>query len=471
MTMHSSPKKREAKVNLAAEQIFLKGYQYDLANDLNDAAEHYCAALAVDLGHYPSWVNLGTVQRKLGNYEASLACARRALELQPLSAASLVNYGNALMDLGRGGEALRIHEQAVRQFPADHAVRRNYAKALREMARYEEALAQFETLEKNGADMAWEKSSALLHLGRMAEGWQAYESRWQLPGMRERLSPAPRWRGEPLQGKTILVYEEQGFGDTILCARYLPLLRERGAEVILYCRKELHRLMESLGVVRHVTDTRQIGGKYDYHVPMMSLPGIFGPDPAHIPPPAAIKPSFPLPPQARQLLALAEGRLKVGIVWSGSPHFITNHLRSVGLSRFMRLAGITGVQLYSLQKGKPEQELQQHGAEGLILPLGPHLHDFADTAAVIDALDLVVMTDSAVAHLAGAMNTPVWNLLNFNPYWLYQRLREDCPWYPSMRLIRQPAPGDWDSVFDTVATRLAELAAQKLNTRTAGTVF
>ncbi len=156
-----------------------------------------------------------------------------------------------------------------------------------------------------------------------------------------------------------------------------------------------------------------------------------------------------------------QGRLRVGVVWSGSVTFKGNRHRAASIERFLSLAGVPNVQLYSLQKGPLERQLQESGAEGLMVDLGGRLEDFSETAAAVQQLDLVVMTDSSVAHLCGSLNEPVWNLLNYVPYWFYMQDGGDCPWYPSMTLYRQPAFGDWDSVFEKVREDLAELARKK----------
>ena len=189
--------------------------------------------------------------------------------------------------------------------------------------------------------------------------------------------------------------------------------------------------------------------------------GLFGTEMDSIPSlPALYIPEAP-PPEAQRLLDLGKDDFKVGIVWSGSPTYASNYKRATSFARFLPLASIPGVQLYSLQKGPAEQELVDAGAQGIVLELGPHMRDFADTAAALKQLDLVIMTDSSVAHLAGAITCPVWNLLCNGSYWVYFTEREDCPWYPSMRLFRQQQPGDWDSVFKKVTAELQKAIALK----------
>ena len=172
-----------------------------------------------------------------------------------------------------------------------------------------------------------------------------------------------------------------------------------------------------------------------------------------------------MPPRVSHLLALGQKRLKVGIIWSGNVAFFNNRKRAVDVTRFLPLAEIPGVQLYSLQKGPRENDLAACGADELILKLGPELNDFSETAAVLKQLDLVIMTDSSVAHLAGSLGVPVWNLLSRSAYWLYLTEREDSPWYPSMHLFRQPKAGDWDSVFNKVKSALEKAANAKFPSR------
>ena len=202
-----------------------------------------------------------------------------------------------------------------------------------------------------------------------------------------------------------------------------------------------------------------------YRCALMSLPEAFETSLDSIPPPAPLWVPGILPGQVANMIEAGKNRFRVGIVWSGNPAFHDNRRRAARLECFLPLAEAPGVQLYSLQKGEAERELADSGAQGLVPALGPYLEDFADTAAVIRQLDLIIMTDSGVAHLAGALGRPVWNLLPFNAYWLYLTQRADSPWYSSMRLFRQPRAGDWESVFKTVRSELAAAVELKRSGR------
>ena len=454
-------------MNIKQENSVVEPSLFDVALTLHkkekdeEAAQAYRRVLFAEPNHVAAWRNLGVILRRMGYYESSVACLKRALELQPESPETQTNLGNTLTDMDCMEPALEAHAKAVAAMPDNFLMRKNYAVALRKFGRLKEALAHLEkvfVLKPDDEKTRWEYAVICLHLGLFKQGWEALEVRWKI-GMKDRNYAVPRWRGEDLTGKTILVYKEQGFGDTILCSRYLPVVKARGGGVLFECQKQLHRLFQTIpGVDKMIETGTTVDEHFDYHVPMLSLPWIFNTDQTSIPtPPPLFVPDAP-PPEVKRLLDLGKGRFKVGIVWSGSVTFLDNRKRSVSAADFLPLAEIPNVQLYSLQKGPREQDIADCGGLGPILPLGPHLHDFADTAATLKELDLVIMTDSSVAHLASSLGRPVWNLLNYSPYWLYRMQGETCAWYPSMRLFRQPTPGDWSAVFAQVAKELKRKA-------------
>jgi len=455
-------RKEENPAPAPGQSLFDIAFAFHKQENNEKAAQGYRYVLLAEPHHVAAWRNLGVVLRKMNHFEASVACLKRALELAPGSAETLTNIGNTLTDMDRMDQALEAHAKAIALQPENFQMRMNYVVALRKFGKLEEALAHLQkafALNPGDEKSRWEYANICLHLGLFKEGWEAIEVRWKL-GLEDRIQAAPRWQGEDLKGKTILIYKEQGFGDTILCSRYIPLVKARGARVLVECQRGLQRLFQGIPGIDKMTDVGVIGEPYDYQVPMLSLPWIFNTDLSSIPPPPPLFVPEAPPPAAQQLLDLAKGRLKVGIIWSGSVTFLDNAKRAVTAERFLPLAGIPGVQLYSLQKGPREQDLVECGGIGPIIPLGPHLQDFADTAAVVKELDLIIMTDSATAHLAGSLGKPVWNLLNFVPYWLYRMKGETCAWYPSMRLFRQPTPGNWDAVFERVAKELAAKAGR-----------
>ena len=433
-------------------------------NRVAEAVQAYRDILRKNPNETGAWINLGAILRQLGHFNASLACGKRALELLPDKPSILTNMGNVLLAMDRKEEALDAHARAVAAEPGSFLFQSNYAIALREFNEQEMSLKHFDiacAMQPDNDMIKWERALVYLNLARYKEGWEAFEIRWKQKQMKERqYGDIPRWRGEDLKGKTILIYEEQGFGDTILCSRYLSLVKARGARILFECKSALHRLFQDIGV-DSIAEPGKTTAPFDYHIPFMSLPGLFGTTLENIPVPAKLHASPVAPPEAEHLLALGKDRLRVGIVWSGSVTFANNRKRAVNVSRFLPFTEIPGVQLYSLQKGPCEKELADAGGQAVILELGPHLNDFADSAAAIKKLDLVLMTDSSVAHLAGSLGVPVWNMLCYRPYWLYLSDREDCPWYSSMRLFRQTEPGAWDPVFKTVGEELKKAAALK----------
>jgi hypothetical protein len=408
------------------------------------------------------WNLLGVGLRLDGGAAAAMACHGRALDLDPANVTAMVNLGTCCSDLDRLDETVEWYRRVVARAPSAIAWT-HLGVARHEAGDPEGALPDFAAalaLDPLYARAHVERAHALLRLGRFDEGWPEFEWRWRLGEAGELGLPAldtPRWDGRQLDGP-LLVLPEQGFGDTILCARFLTGLRGRVPQVILACKPELARLFAGLEGVDAIVPAAAPPPAHAAHVPMMSLPFLTMRDRAP-PPPARLA----APPESRQrlapLIAAAGGRLRVGIVWSGSVTFKANAQRAVGLDRFLPFAAIPGLRLFSLQKGPPARDLQRPGAREAIVDLGAHCRDFADTAAAIELLDLVVMTDSSVAHLAGSLGRPVWNLLSFSPYWLYGTGGEQGPWYGSMRLLRQRRPGDWAGLFAEVEKRLREAAA------------
>jgi len=405
-----------------------------------------------------AWNALGVALRAGGQPREALGCYRRALELAPEDIAATANMANATKDLQRYAEAVALHRRVIARQP-DSTAWTNMGVALHDGGMLAEALAAFEQairLNPENASAQFDRSQVLLRMGRFEEGWPAFEWRWRLPD-----KPAfpgyttPAWDGKDLQG-ALLVWPEQGFGDAILSARFLPVLRKRVGRFVLGVKPELSRLFSDLAGVDTLVAMGARQPPHVAHASMMSLPGFAMRDRRDLPPPARLH--VPADARARlaPVIAQAGRRLKVGIVWSGSVTFKANAQRATGLDRFLDFAEVPGVQLFSLQKGPRAAELAASGARNFVIDLAPHCADFADTAAAVDLLDLVIMTDSSVAHLAGSLGKPVWNLLCYAPYWLYGVAGGETPWYPSMRLFRQTAAGDWDPVFAAARMALAE---------------
>ncbi len=410
-----------------------------------------------------TWLLLGVVMDRARDRAAARACHRRAAIIARDQDVPWCNLGFSLTHSGLHAEALANNRRAIALAPeiARHSV--NAAVTLYRSGAFDlclDALERAIRLTPEDRALPWIRGQIRLHRGDYANGFVDYESRYWLGEYNYRLHNGPRWDGGPLTGKIILVTVEQGFGDTLMMARYLPMLKERGAKrVVAECQDELRRLLTPLaGVDALVPQNLSPPPIYHAHSSIMSLAHRFATTVDQVPPPV----SLTIPEEARvkaaALLGPKAGRLRVGLVWTGNDAFGDNAFRATSLDRFMPILDIPGIDLFSLQKGPAEAALDGLPIGASITALGPHLDDFADTAAVVEQLDLVVMTDSSVAHLAGSLGVPVWNLVQHVPYWVYGMTGDRTPWYPSMRLYRQGPEEDWGPVFDAMLRDLRALA-------------
>jgi Flp pilus assembly protein TadD len=393
-----------------------------------DALWCYRDAIACNPAGAGTWTNLGNTLTKLRHLKSAVACQQRALALsdgkEPLFHQ---NLGTALAEAGAHGEAVIAFSRAIQLDPGRQMVR-------------------------------WDRGRSYLYLGNYLKAWPDYEVRRVTGQLPPKKLPGEAWAGQPYAGKRLVLVAEQGFGDTLWVARYLARVKALGGELVMECQKELIPLIATLGVVDRLVVGDQPLPEAEYYCYHCSLPGLFTKDFASIPAAPVFSPPRDRIGKFAPLLAKAEQRLKVGIVWSGSVTFKRNQERAQSLLRFFQGFALPGVQLFSLQKGPPEQELRSLPRGGPIIDLSPLIDDFADTASAIAQLDLIIMTDSAVAHLAGAMGKPIWVLLGQVAHWLWLQERTDSPWYPSMRLFRPRAEGDWDQVFDAASVELMALA-------------
>lgn len=406
---------------------------------------------------------LGVSLRAAGNPATAVAAYRRALEREEPSPGLLSNFGNALTDLQRFDDALALHRRAVKLAPTSAQFMINFGVTLRDAGMIDEALSAFDRalfIEPDNVSARFNRAQLLLMCGDYRSGWAEFEWRWRLETVKPPSYRQPLWDGRDHPDGTILLWPEQGFGDTILCARFIPFLKRKFRRVLLGCQPALARLFSKLDGVDEVLPYGTKLPKFDVHCPLMSLARFLATDLQAIPQPADLFVPQEVSPSLQAAISSSGDRLRVGIVWSGSVTFKSNHLRSTSLERFLELTAVPGIQLFSLQKGPRAADLTGIGADRIVIDLAPMLNDFADTAAAISQLDLVVMSDSSVAHLCGSLGRPVWNLLHHVPYWLYLRNRTDSPWYPSMRLFRQNRPGDWDEVFKRVNAALMQHSRQ-----------
>jgi tetratricopeptide (TPR) repeat protein len=448
---------RDVHVNRAATLLKLQRYYA--------ALESADKALASDANSVAALNNRGTILTELKRYDEALASLDRVLALDPDHADAHNNRGVALAELGRYEEALAHYAHALRVAPNFVYAHINRGNAFRALLRMEEALESYAAalaLDPHNADADFNDGLARLCAGDFREGWKKYERRWQKTknAVPRPSYPQPMWRGEgDLRGKTILLVGEQGMGDAIQFARYAPHLAALGAKVLLRVDASLAALMTTLAGVSKVIGAGEALPHFDFYCPLLSLPLAFGTELATVP--ASVP--YLRAPQERVAKWRARlphnGRLRIGLCWAGSPQHLHDRRRSLPLERFATLLSVPGLDFVSLQKdlGASDAALLR---EHRVSDLGPELADFADAAAVIAMLDVIISVDTSVAHLAGAMGKAVGLLLPYSPDFRWLLGRMDSPWYPTMRLFRQSAIGDWDGVLQRLRQELANLACR-----------
>ena len=437
-----------------------------------EAAAAYRRALEARPGDPIAQCNLGVVLRELGEFDAAEEVLRAAVAQRPEFVPALANLGLVLCDLDRSADAVTVLERAAALSPQAAEIHFALAGAYSALYRLEEAKASYRSalaLRPEFVATRWNLSHLELLTECFREGWELFEARWAIEPLASRRwsGTAPQWTGEDLQGKTLYVFAEQGFGDTLQFVRYAPLAVERGARVILRVQPELVRLAATLA---GVPDVGPVGGtppECDFYCPIMSLPRAFGTALGTIP---AAVPYFTADRDAvegwRRRLG-DRGPLRVGLVWSsGIRHyersiFYAGVAKSMTLAQLAPLARVRDAVFYSLQKGEPGREAARPPPGMRLVDLAGELGDFADSAALIEALDLVISVDTAAVHVAGALGKPVWNFIKYHACWRWLRGRSDSPWYPTMRLFRQPEPGDWTSAVEEAAQALQTLASER----------
>ena len=395
----------------------------------------------------------GAALHESGRYDDALALYDDALSRWPTLALLWNNRGNTFLELGFLDQAVKSYQHALELAPSLHDSRVALASCLQAQGDLQQAMVECARVLKAAPDHAeahWNYALLMLLQGNYVNGFREYEWRWK---KRRFTSPLrefaePRWHGGDLGGKTILVYAEQGLGDTLQFCRYLPLLVQRGAKVVFECHQPLTRLMETLGSGISVVP---FGGQlppFDCHIPLLSIPYLLGSTLETIP---TTVPYLHVPEERRpfwqSVIPAARRARKIGICWAGKPK--PDPARSCPPELLQPLADLYGIAWVSLQVGQGDAK------PGFpLIDLAMLLQDFSDTAALVEQLDLVITIDTSVAHLAGALGKQAWLLVPFAPDWRWGAERSDCPWYPTMRLFRQPAPADWESVVREVAAEV-----------------
>lgn len=432
------------------------GAALQAAGRLDDALAALARACALAPFHPEPLYNTGVVLQAKGDLAGAERAYRDALAQAPQHVQALHNLGFVLAQQGKPAPALEFYERALALAPDFAEAQFNRANALKDLGRFGDAIAGYDQtlqIDPQHVRARFNRSISQLTLGNFKNGWRDYDRRWDLPGI-QLPDLARRWAGEALRGKRILLIAEQGFGDAIQFSRFASLLAAGGAVVILQSRAEVFDLLKTVKGVDQVIPLGQALPSYDYWCPLLSVPFMLGTElksiPSNVP---YLRASRPIKREIQDLLSNRGSVFRIGFAWSSSKAS-TNDNRSTALGQFRSLAEIPGVQLVSLQKGPEAGLLHQDPLRSLVVDANEHLNDFADTAALIGELDLVISVDTALAHLSGALGRPTWILLPFSADWRWLIDTTKSPWYPTARLFRQPRPSAWEPVMDAVSAAL-----------------
>lgn len=500
----------ELNPNLPEAQVNL-GNHHQQAGQPAEAIAHYQRALAANPDHIEARSNLGAVFQAVNRLDEAIDCYRQALRLAPDNRDARCNLATALQTKGAYAEAITEYRQTLAQHPEFPEAWFNLGNAYRESDRYDEAIDCYnralelkpdyakaltnlgvvhfiqqraqEAIACCRRSLALDPQSVETHLmlafgwlltGQFQQGWPEYEWRRQSANNIIPKFAQPAWRGEPLENRTILLHYEQGLGDTFQFLRYAPLIKSLGARVIVRCQPRLSPLLARSPGIDHIVEPDQPLPDFDVHAPLLSLPLSLGTTldsiPSEVPyifadPQLIEKWRHRLP----ELHASHYSRLptpdslpfRIGINWQGHSPKGMFGVRDIPLQQFTRLSSISGVSLINLQRGRGREELQNLANPTAILDPGEDVDvaagSFMDTAAIMKNLDLVITSDTAIAHLAGALGINVWVALPFAPEWRWLLSRTDSPWYPTMRLFRQPKHGAWTTVFDQITAELQKI--------------
>jgi tetratricopeptide (TPR) repeat protein len=443
----------------------------DLAR-LDEALASFDLAIAIQADNARAHNNRGVALQDLQRFAEALASHDRAIALKPEFAEAYYNRAMALHALKRFDEAIAGFGKAIALRPDYAQAYHNLGVVLQDCKRVDDAIAAYKkaiALKPDSTESHFNLGFCLLHVGRYEQGWPLHEWRLQIEELsgRRRSFAQPRWRGgEDIAGKTLFVYREQGFGDTLQFCRYGRLLQNRGIKTVMSVQEPLYRLLQQMSPDVEIIHDGALPAAFDYHCPLLSLPLAFGTTLDTIPAPRpyifadrALRDAWAarLPPCQR--LSTGQAKPRIGIAWSGNKKQKNDHNRSMTLRTLAPLLS-DDAQWISLQK-----DLRPGDADLLkelpVVSFTDELADFADAAAVLDSLDLVITVDTSVAHLAGAMGKPVWIMLTYYPDWRWLLDRDDCPWYPTARLFRQDETRSWENVIARVRDAMHEFVKSR----------
>jgi hypothetical protein len=437
----------------------------------DEAEGHLHRAFALDPERVETLVAWCQLQAAKKDQAGAWAWLRWALAREPDNAEAVNMTGILMHTEGRFSEAIEAFERA--EALGSRAAVSNRGNSLLDLGKMDEALRAQEMaaeLDPHGAGAQYNLALVQLRLGDWERGWAGYEARWRFREVHRTpmVFRQPRWRGEALNGRRILLHAEQGLGDAIQFCRYAQLVAARGGEMILQVHEPVERLMYSLWVVQvGRAQVAQLGiapPEFDLECPLMSLPALFETTVATVPwlgPYLGAEPGLTAEQEAK-LGPVDGGLLRVGVAWAGNPRYRADCRRSMKLATLLPLLRMNGIFWASLQKGEAAEQIREVADEVAILDGSSGDKNLAETAALVAMLDLVITTDTCIAHLAGAMGKPVWIMLPHLADWRWMEKVETTPWYPTARLFRQQSPGDWVGVLERISAELGSFRSQWL---------
>ncbi len=437
------------------EALNYMGTAYSRQGHEQVALKCHMKALDTRPDHPPTLKCLGDLYKKQKDYDQAVSYYQKAVQLNPQNPNAYIDLGGAFYQQNDMQKAISCCKKAICFNPDNADAHYNLGITLEGLGHYENALAEYnETLriDPEYIDAVWNRSLLYLLKGNFDAGWRDYESRIHTQDWKNafpHLEQLPRWDGASFKGKRLYIQDEQGMGDTIQFLRYIPMVKKLGGEIVFKTKKPLLDLIstfdgiDSLGIISREKE-RHLSS--DLYAPILSLARIFRTTLQTIPEngPYLTAPGEKIEKWCKEL---TRPGLNMGLVWAGNPNHKKDHLRSCKLNQFAPLTKIGGINWYGIQKGDAAEQAKVFHEHNFVTNFNGRLETFADTAGLIANLDLIISVDTAVAHLAGAMGKPVWVILPFSPDWRWMLDRDDSPWYPTMRLFRQPRHGDWDSVI------------------------
>lgn len=448
------------------QQLFSEGSELLQGGKAEQALACFLRAEEIDPSNPTLFLYIGASLHDLKKYDEAVVFYKRALQITPLMGEAYNNLGNSLMALGHFSDAADSFSRAATLLPLSPVPLAAKATALQALGKVAEAGDECRVAlvrDPSFAAAHWNLALNLLLQGRYSEGWQEYEWRWQKPDFTSpcRHTDIPLWDGSPLHGRIILLHAEQGFGDSIQFVRYVPLVANCGGNVVLECHPQLISLFQGINGVTSVVAFGEELPACDCQAPFLTLPRIFGTTLKNIPACPYLSVTLERLVKWQQLTSHYSGP-RVGIVWAGSSIHRNDSLRSLPLVFLSSFATLTDIVFFSLQMGDAKRQLDLSPLAERVIDLTEQIHDFADTAALIEQLDLVICIDTAVAHLAGTLGKPVWLLLPYAPDWRWLLERSDSPWYPTLQIFRQKQRGDWGEVMSRVHAALELYVTTKI---------